>query len=57
MLEDLDLLGQRRLRHAQAPGGATEALLFGDGEKQPEVPNEAKVDHRLSIGCEYESLT
>ncbi|MNY83080.1 hypothetical protein D3C86_2255920 [compost metagenome] len=57
MLEDLDLFGQRRLRHAQALGGAAEALLLGHREEQPEVPDQAEIDHGFSIGWTYESLT
>ena len=57
MLKDLNLFGQRRLGHAQAFGCATEILLLSDGKEEPEVPDQAEIDHVFSIGWAYESLS
>jgi len=45
LLQHLDLLTERRLRHAQALGRPAKMLLVGDGEKVPEVPQQPEVDH------------
>jgi hypothetical protein len=47
LLQHLDLLGERRLGHAQPLGGTAEVLLFGHGEEQPQMTHQAKVDHRF----------
>ncbi len=46
LLQDLDLLAERRLRHAEPVGGPAEMPLLGDREEVPEMAQEPEVDHR-----------
>ena len=47
--QDLDLLAQRRLRHAKALGGAAEVTLFGDSHEIPEMPQQPEIYHRSNV--------
>jgi hypothetical protein len=43
--QDLDLLAQRGLRHAQALGCAAEVALFGHGHEIPEMAQQPEIYH------------
>jgi hypothetical protein len=43
--QDLDLLAQRRLRHAKALGCAAEVTLFGDSHEIPEMAQQPEIYH------------
>jgi hypothetical protein len=56
LFKNLDLFGQRWLGHAQTPGSTTEVLFLGHGKKEPQMAQQAKVDHHGSIGAAYQIL-
>jgi hypothetical protein len=53
----LNLICQRWLGHAQPFGGTPEMLLLGNSEKQPQMADEAKVDHGTLISSGYRSIS